>query len=153
MGNSATFRLNLRSPPADIPEVDTPEHGLKSEIISSYSSSQWNPHAPFVLDVAEFERALASAEAAERAADVNGARTAWEQAIALDGGDLLPSCDDEWIFPEREHLRQKLLHALESLTSEFLDGTRHVIYPWNQSKIENRKSSSPRIYPWGQSKI
>ena len=36
---------------------------------------------------------------------------------------------------------------------EFLDGTRHVIYPWNQSKIENRKSSSPRIHPWGQSKI
>jgi acetyltransferase len=32
---------------------------------------------------------------------------------------------------------------------EFLDGTRHVIYPWNQSKISNRKSSSPRIYPWG----
>ncbi|MEG4535476.1 hypothetical protein, partial [Microcoleus sp. D2_18a_D3] len=29
---------------------------------------------------------------------------------------------------------------------EFLDGTRHVVYPWNQSNIENRKSSSPRIY-------
>ncbi|MEG3875426.1 MULTISPECIES: hypothetical protein [unclassified Microcoleus] len=26
---------------------------------------------------------------------------------------------------------------------EFLDATRHVIYPWNQSQIENRKSSSP----------
>ncbi|MEG4442147.1 hypothetical protein QUB47_07185 [Microcoleus sp. AT9_B5] len=39
------------------------------------------------------------------------------------------------------------------LDQDFLDGTRHVIYPWNQSKIENRKSSSPRIYPWGQSKI
>jgi tRNA-splicing ligase RtcB len=36
---------------------------------------------------------------------------------------------------------------------EFLDGTSPRIYPWNQSKIENRKSSSPRIYPWGQSKI
>jgi CheY-like chemotaxis protein len=39
------------------------------------------------------------------------------------------------------------------MTSEFLDGTSPRIYPWNQSKIENRKSSSPRIYPWGQSKI
>ncbi|MEG3849398.1 hypothetical protein QT971_25640, partial [Microcoleus sp. herbarium19] len=29
-------------------------------------------------------------------------------------------------------------------------GTRHVIYPWNQSKISNLKSSSPRIYPWGR---
>ncbi|TAE23485.1 MAG: hypothetical protein EAZ93_15320 [Oscillatoriales cyanobacterium] len=26
---------------------------------------------------------------------------------------------------------------------EFLDGTRHVIYPWNQSQIENLKSSLP----------
>ncbi|WP_333283479.1 hypothetical protein [Microcoleus sp. D2_18a_B4] len=33
---------------------------------------------------------------------------------------------------------------------KFLDGTRHVIYPWSQSKIENRKSSRPRIYPWGR---
>jgi hypothetical protein len=33
---------------------------------------------------------------------------------------------------------------------EFIDGTSPRIYPWNQSKIENRKSSSPRIYPWGQ---
>jgi transposase len=33
---------------------------------------------------------------------------------------------------------------------EFLDGTSPRIYPWNQSQIENRKSSSPRIYPWGR---
>jgi hypothetical protein len=26
---------------------------------------------------------------------------------------------------------------------EFLDGTRQVIYPWNQSQIENLKSSLP----------
>jgi hypothetical protein len=36
---------------------------------------------------------------------------------------------------------------------EFLDGTSPRIYPWNQSKISNLKSSSPRIDPWGQSKI
>jgi len=40
-----------------------------------------------------------------------------------------------------------------ALTNNFKGGTRHVIYPWNQSLFENRKSSSPRIYPWGQSKI
>jgi hypothetical protein len=39
------------------------------------------------------------------------------------------------------------------MTKNFKGGTRHVIYPWNQSQISNRKSSSPRIYPWGQSKI
>jgi DNA-binding SARP family transcriptional activator len=85
-------------------------------LLTDAKTLQWNPHAPFVLDVAEFERALATAETAERSADVKNARTFWEQAIALYGGDLLPSCEDEWIVPEREHLRQKLLHALESLT-------------------------------------
>jgi hypothetical protein len=29
------------------------------------------------------------------------------------------------------------------MTKNFKGGTRHVIYPWNQSQIENRKSSSP----------
>lgn len=85
-------------------------------LLTDAKTLQWNPHAPFVLDVAEFERALTTAETAERSADVKTARTAWEQAIALYGGDLLPSCEDEWIVPEREHLRQKLLRALESLT-------------------------------------
>ncbi len=36
------------------------------------------------------------------------------------------------------------------LTNNFKGGTSPRIYPWNQSKIENRKSSSPRIYPWGR---
>jgi hypothetical protein len=39
------------------------------------------------------------------------------------------------------------------LTKNFKGGKSPRIYPWNQSQIENRKSSSPRIYPWGQSKI
>jgi len=64
-------------------------------VLADAKTLQWNPHAPFVLDVAEFERAFAAAEAAERAADVNGGRTAWEQAIALYSGDLLPSCEDD----------------------------------------------------------
>ena len=64
-------------------------------LLADAKTLQWNPHAPFLLDVAEFERAFAAAEAAERAADVNGAITAWEQAIALYGGDLLPSCEDD----------------------------------------------------------
>ncbi|MGL5063561.1 MAG: BTAD domain-containing putative transcriptional regulator, partial [Microcoleus sp.] len=85
-------------------------------LLADAKTLQWNPHGPFVLDVAEFERAFATATAAERDRDVNAARTAWEQSIQLYSGDLLPGCEDEWVFPEREHLRQKLLQALESLT-------------------------------------
>jgi len=42
---------------------------------------------------------------------------------------------------------------VENYDQEFLDGTSPRIYPWNQSKISNLKSSSPRIDPWGQSQI
>ena len=46
-----------------------------------------------------------------------------------------------------------LFLIFDDFDQEFIDGNRHVIYPWNQSKIQNLKSSRPRSYPWGQSKI
>ena len=42
---------------------------------------------------------------------------------------------------------------LGPVTNNFKGGTSPRIYPWNQSKIPNLKSSSPRIYTWGKSKI
>jgi predicted ATPase/DNA-binding SARP family transcriptional activator len=80
---------------------------------------QWRSDAPFRLDVAEFEQALSTAHAAQQqdTAEQQGAshalQVALEQAIALYGGDLLPSCYDDWIVPERERLRQALTGALE----------------------------------------
>jgi DNA-binding SARP family transcriptional activator len=38
----------------------------------------------------------------------------------LEGGDLLPGWDEEWISFERERLRQLRLHALESLSAWFI---------------------------------
>ena len=70
---------------------------------------QWQPeqaNAPWTLDVLDFEDALIRAERAEQVQDVTGMRQALEQAVALYRGDLLPSCYDEWILPERDHLRQ-----------------------------------------------
>ncbi|MGD2177951.1 MAG: BTAD domain-containing putative transcriptional regulator [Anaerolineae bacterium] len=82
---------------------------------------QWRSDAPFELDVARFEQALDRAEKALRGA-VNGARShrataraALEQAVALYEGDLLPSCYDDWIVPERERLRQAFERALGRL--------------------------------------
>jgi hypothetical protein len=72
---------------------------------------------------------------------------------------------DKLVTPEEPDQQQPLLVGDTLLANKgydadqgvidhkFLDGTSPRIYPWNQSKIENRKSSSPRIYPWGQSKI
>ncbi len=76
---------------------------------------QWRAETPFRLDVAAFEAALSQADAAEQHGDVQDLRVALEQAIGVYQGDLLPSCYDDWIVPERERLRQAFTGALERL--------------------------------------
>jgi DNA-binding SARP family transcriptional activator len=76
---------------------------------------QWRSDAPFRLDVAEFEEALSQAADAEQQRDAPALRAALEQASAVYQGDLLPSCYDGWILPERERLRQAFTGALERL--------------------------------------
>ena len=78
-----------------------PDHLLSADA----QTLQWRPDAPFSLDVAEFERA---ANDPSSVADL-------QRATDLYTGDLLPSCYDDWIMPERERLRQMLLHVLERL--------------------------------------
>jgi non-specific serine/threonine protein kinase len=97
-------------------------HGLKQTlpeadrfVHTDAKTLQWRPDAPFRLDVAEFERACAQAEAAAQQADLHALRVALEQAIAVYPGDLLPSCYDDWILPERERLRLAVTEALERL--------------------------------------
>ncbi len=78
---------------------------------------QWQP-APeviFTLDIEDFERALARASQAEQVQDMAGVRQALEQATRLYRGDLLPSCYDEWILPERDRLHQAFLQTSERL--------------------------------------
>jgi DNA-binding SARP family transcriptional activator/predicted ATPase len=75
----------------------------------------WRANGEFWLDVAEFETATAQAHAARKAKDEAAARTALERAVLLYGGDLLPSCYDDWIIPERERLHQQCMSALEHL--------------------------------------
>src|SRR5947209_4612848 len=79
----------------------------------------WHPVTPFHLDVAEFEQALALADAATRRNDQHALQAALEQADILYRGELLPGCYDEWILPERERLRQRHLQALEQLLRLF----------------------------------
>ncbi len=67
------------------------------------------PDAPYTLDVADFEQALTRAEQSGEE------RAALEKAIDRYGGDLLPSCYDDWILPERERLHQAYIRAMERL--------------------------------------
>jgi DNA-binding SARP family transcriptional activator/tetratricopeptide (TPR) repeat protein len=79
----------------------------------------WHPVTPFHLDVAEFEQALTLADAATRQHDQHVLQVALEQADSLYHGELLPDCYDEWIYPERERLRQRHRQALEHLLHLF----------------------------------
>jgi DNA-binding SARP family transcriptional activator len=83
---------------------------------------EWRSEAPFELDVARFEAALAEADEVlgegfrEAVADRDRGRVALEQAVAFYEDDLLPSCYEDWITPDRERLRQGLGRALRRLT-------------------------------------
>ena len=93
-----------------IPDID---HFLHSDRQSLY----WQPEedASWTLDVQDFEQALVQAEQAEQCQDTIAMRQALEQAIGLYRSDLLPSCYDEWILPERDRFHQLFLSAAERL--------------------------------------
>ena len=80
----------------------------------------WRNDAAFFFDVLEFERALALADSSER---VEEKRAALERAADLYRADLLPSCYDEWISPERDRLRQRHRRALVRL-ADLLEARR-----------------------------
>jgi DNA-binding SARP family transcriptional activator len=63
---------------------------------------QWRADAPCTIDVADFEAALMQATTC----------TELETAAKLYHGSLLPSCDDQWILPERQHLQRRIMDVL-----------------------------------------
>ena len=71
--------------------------------------------AAWTLDVQDFEQALAQAEQAEPIQSLTAMRKALAQAVDLYRGDLLLSCYDEWLLPERDRLRQAFFKALKQL--------------------------------------
>ncbi len=73
---------------------------------------QWQLDAPFTVDVADFEHAVATADQTNHR-DIM--RSALEQAVACYRGDLLPNCYDDWIMPERERLHQVFRTVLNRL--------------------------------------
>ena len=77
------------------------------------TSVRWNPDAAVLLDVDEFEAALADAERLE-------------EAVALYAGDLLEALYDEWIVAPRERLRSACIDALGRLVAQ---ARRELDYP------------------------
>lgn len=78
---------------------------------------QWRADAAFHCDVIEFQNARAAALEHQRAGETAREMDALERAVKTYAGDLLPSCYDDWILPERETLRQEWHAALERLVA------------------------------------
>lgn len=76
---------------------------------------QWQTDAPYRLDVADLEQALAKAAVAAKGGQVHAEQTVLELAVQRYSGELLPACYDDWILPERERLRQAYALALQRL--------------------------------------
>lgn len=81
----------------------------------------WQIDEAQTVDVQLFKRALAQADTAEQLGDLSVLRHWLEHALSYYQGDLLPSCYDDWITPERDRLRQqahdahrRLVRVLES---------------------------------------
>src|SRR6185312_8735466 len=91
-----------------LPDADRFLHG-------DVHTLRWREDASFSLDVAAFGHALARADTAEHLSDPSAWLGALEEAVGLYRADLLPSCYDEWIVPERERLRLRYLEALAAL--------------------------------------
>lgn len=75
----------------------------------------WKADAPCTTDVAQFEASHQEAEDAFQRGDLVSAQMALKRAVAYYRGDLLPSCYDSWILPERERLHQRCTHVLVRL--------------------------------------
>jgi DNA-binding SARP family transcriptional activator/tetratricopeptide (TPR) repeat protein len=72
---------------------------------------QWRADAPYTLDAAGFEAALAQAR------DAADPLPHLEQAVALYGGELLPGSYHDWLLAERERLSQLYGRALQQLAA------------------------------------
>ncbi|HTS83453.1 MAG TPA: BTAD domain-containing putative transcriptional regulator [Myxococcaceae bacterium] len=89
-------------------------------LVADTRTAGWRADAPFELDVAAFEAAVAQAAAAE---GEEAERFALHRAAELYRGDLLPACYDAWIEGERQRLRQLHRRALARL-AELLERGR-----------------------------
>ena len=107
----ASLRKLLHQLRQALPEID---HFLHTDRHSLY----WLPassETPWTLDIMEIEEALTQAEQAQ---DAIVKRQALERVRHLYRGDLLPSCYDEWILPERDRWHQVFLQTAERLITQ-----------------------------------
>lgn len=90
------YQLLHALPPAD---ADRPW------LLLGHDTVQWNPDSPYWLDLAEFDRLRASDQALDA-------------AVELYRGDLLENIYDDWLYYDRERLRDAYVAALNRLIAQ-----------------------------------
>jgi LuxR family transcriptional regulator, maltose regulon positive regulatory protein len=76
-----------------------------------------NPEFSYRVDLEEFDRLAAEAEAARRAGQSEACRLAYEEAVALYRGEFMQGSHDHWIEEQRAYYRNQYLRMLERLAS------------------------------------
>jgi DNA-binding SARP family transcriptional activator/predicted ATPase len=89
-----------------LPEPDT-------FFVANTYSIGWHNQAPFTLDVAELDHAI---DELQQAHDL--APQTVETVVALYGGELLPTCYDDWILPIRHSLHERVVNTLTQALAE-----------------------------------
>ncbi|MCI0397102.1 MAG: tetratricopeptide repeat protein [Chloroflexi bacterium] len=95
-------RANLRRHLHELRRALPPEPAETPWFLTEASTLQWNPQAPYWLDVAEFERL---SRQPDRLAE----------AVALYTGDLLANLYDDWLYSHRERLQNLFFSDLSQL--------------------------------------
>jgi len=98
-------RLNLRRHLHRLQQLLPSAPDERPWLLTDRSQLQWNPAAETWLDVAAFERLAHEPQHLE-------------EAVGLYGGDLLEGLYDDWVFPERERLRDLCLQALHGVVEQ-----------------------------------
>ena len=98
-------RANLRRHLYDLRRILPPERPGMPWLLTENKVVQWNPASTYWLDVSEFEQLSAAGSQPERLVE----------AVQLYGGELLQGVYDDWVFIDRERLRNLLLGDLERL--------------------------------------
>jgi ATP/maltotriose-dependent transcriptional regulator MalT/DNA-binding SARP family transcriptional activator len=78
---------------------------------------QLNSELSYKIDIEEFDQLVAKGEAARRARQFDQSVRAYEQAVALYGGDFCQGSYEPWVDEQRSYYREQYLHLLESLAA------------------------------------
>jgi predicted ATPase/DNA-binding SARP family transcriptional activator/Tfp pilus assembly protein PilF len=125
-------------------QLEPPDVPAGAVLITDYSHVRLNS-ATFTTDVADFQDTLRRAELETETAN----RVAfWINAIELYRGDLLPGFYEDWVFAERDRLRDAYQNALRHTVkgcAELRQPERAIEYARRMVQVDPHREESHRL--------